>query len=100
MFGTVGGQPRVFSLEAPAVEVWMDPRGLALSRRDEVTFVPIAALTHDGESNFVVFEETGDAFSMGLLVNEIGPYSGTVPLSAGPSLISISADGAWTAVVG
>ncbi|WP_411720572.1 TM2 domain-containing protein [Mycetocola sp.] len=58
------------------------------------------ALTHDGESNFVAVEETGEAFSMGLLVNEIGSYSGTVPLSAGPSLVSITADGAWTAVVG
>ena len=52
--------------------------------------------THDGSSNFIVMEETGDAFSIGLLVNDIGAYSGTVPLSAGPSVISVKADGAWT----
>lgn len=52
--------------------------------------------THDGSSNFVVLEETGETFSMGLLVNEIGTYSGTVPLSAGPSVISVQADGNWT----
>lgn len=52
--------------------------------------------THDGGGNFVVQEETGKAFSMGLLVNEIGAYSGTVPLSAGPSVVHVGADGNWT----
>ncbi|WP_104178400.1 hypothetical protein [Cryobacterium sp. Y50] len=33
---------------------------------------------------------------MGLLVNEIGAYSGTVPLSSGPSAIVVTADGNWT----
>lgn len=56
--------------------------------------------THQGSRNFVVIEETGAAFSMGLLVNEIGAYSGTVPLSAGPSVIALNADGAWTLTVG
>lgn len=54
------------------------------------------AVSHDGQRNFVVMEETGEAFSMGLLVNEIGPYSGTVPLGAGPSVIAVQADGNWT----
>jgi hypothetical protein len=52
--------------------------------------------THGGSSNFTVSEETGDAFSFGLLINEIGAYSGTVPLSAGPSVIVVGADGKWT----
>ncbi len=52
--------------------------------------------THDGAGNFVVMEETGKAFNFGLLVNEIGAYSGTVPLSAGPSALSVKADGNWT----
>ncbi|GAB3127440.1 TM2 domain-containing protein [Glaciibacter psychrotolerans] len=52
--------------------------------------------THDGSANFVVMEETGKAFNFGLLVNEIGAYSGTVPLSAGPSALSVKADGNWT----
>jgi hypothetical protein len=56
--------------------------------------------THDGSRNFAILEETGEAFSMGLLVNEIGAYAGTVPLSAGPSVISVSADGNWTLVTG
>jgi hypothetical protein len=56
--------------------------------------------THSGERNFVVFEETDAAFSYGLLVNEIGAYSGVVPLSAGPSVITVTADGAWTLAVG
>lgn len=55
--------------------------------------------THDGERNFVIYEETADAFNFGLLVNEIGPYSGTVPLSSGPSVITVTADGGWTLAV-
>ncbi len=54
------------------------------------------AATHGGTRNFVIHEETGKAFSFGLLVNDIGAYQGTVPLSAGPSLITVDADGAWT----
>lgn len=53
-------------------------------------------VTHDGERNFVVLEESDDWSSMGLLVNEIGRYEGTVPLSSGPSLVSVNADGSWT----
>ncbi|MDE0546341.1 TM2 domain-containing protein [Microbacterium sp. C7(2022)] len=55
--------------------------------------------THDGERNFVVIEETSELFNLGLLVNEIGPYSGTVPLSAGPSVLSVNADGNWTLAI-
>lgn len=57
------------------------------------------AATHSGSRNFVVQEETGKAFSMGLLINDIGAYNGTVPLAAGPSVISVIADGAWTLAV-
>ena len=56
--------------------------------------------THDGSSNFTVSEGTGEAFHYGLLVNEIGAYSGTIPLSSGPSAIVIGADGNWTLQVG
>lgn len=52
--------------------------------------------THDGTMNFIVQEETDEAFSFGLLINDIGAYSGTVPISSGPSVISVRADGAWT----
>ncbi|WP_082485106.1 TM2 domain-containing protein [Rathayibacter sp. Leaf296] len=55
--------------------------------------------SHQGSANFVVQEETG-GFGFGLLVNEIGAYSGTVPLSAGPSVISVTADGSWALVLG
>jgi hypothetical protein len=55
--------------------------------------------THNGASNFAVIEETGKAFSMGLLINEIGAYTGTVPLSSGPSVVAVTADGNWTLAV-
>lgn len=56
------------------------------------------ALTHAGERNFVVIQDSARDFEFGLLVNDIGPYSGTVPVMSGPSVITITADGAWTAV--
>lgn len=54
------------------------------------------AATHDGGSNFAVIEETDAFLSMGLLINEIGAYSGTVPISSGPSVLMVTADGNWT----
>jgi len=54
------------------------------------------AFTYDGASNFTVIEYN-DGLGMGLLVNEIGAYSGTVPLTAGPSVITVKAGGLWTA---
>lgn len=56
----------------------------------------VLATTHDGQSNFVVREEADQLFSSGLLINEIGPYEGTVPVQAGPSIFVVEADGNWT----
>lgn len=58
------------------------------------------SITHDGSSNFVVYEETTSSFHFGLLVNEIGAYSGVVPLAKGPSIVTVNADGNWTLAVG
>lgn len=52
--------------------------------------------THDGQGNFSVSEDTGSAFELGLLINEIGTYDGSVALQEGPSLITVFADGNWT----
>jgi hypothetical protein len=51
-----------------------------------------ATITSTGSDNFAVWEYGAED---NLLVNEIGAYSGTVPFAAGPSLIAISATGAW-----
>ena len=53
----------------------------------------IADISHTGESNFAVWS-FGDRND--LLVNEIGNYTGQVRWQAGPALIQVSADGAWT----
>ncbi|MCH1883948.1 TM2 domain-containing protein [Agrococcus sp. ARC_14] len=58
-----------------------------------------AAITHDGQANFIVQQHSEDLFTMPLLVNDIGPYSGTVPLNGGPSVITVMADGGWTIAV-
>ncbi|MFC2153814.1 hypothetical protein ACFLQ7_04210 [Actinomycetota bacterium] len=54
----------------------------------------IATLTHNGSSNFIVWAWAGS--SRDLLVNEIGPYFGSVPVGAGYSVFDISSDGPWT----
>lgn len=59
-----------------------------------------ATIAHSGSGNFIVQEETAESLSFGLLVNEIGTYSGTVPVSAGPSVITVNADGDWTIAIG
>jgi len=52
------------------------------------------AFTHDGQSNFVVNRmEPGD---MNLLINEIGAYTGSIPVTASDGLVFIEADGGWT----
>lgn len=52
--------------------------------------------SHDGESNFVVSYFSDDLFEWSLLVNEIGPYEGTVPVTAGPAVVVVNADGDWS----
>ncbi|PWD50687.1 hypothetical protein C8046_08495 [Serinibacter arcticus] len=51
------------------------------------------SFTHQGESNFAVWVYGS---SSDLLINEIGAYTGTHALKAGPAFIVVEADGAWT----
>lgn len=51
-------------------------------------------ITHDGTSNFAVIQYGG--IIPNLAVNEIGVYQGSIPMKAGPSVLSISADGNWS----
>jgi hypothetical protein len=55
-----------------------------------------AKITHSkGSSNFVVYAYSLETGEGGLLINEIGGYSGTRPLQA-PALVEVTADGNWT----
>ena len=57
----------------------------------------VFAITHDGESNFqVTLGDTKTGELTDVVVNEIGPYSGRNPISVGPVLIEVAADGNWT----
>ncbi|NHB85082.1 hypothetical protein G7085_11925 [Tessaracoccus sp. HDW20] len=51
------------------------------------------SLTHTGESNFIVWQWGADDSK--LVANEIGNYKAQRPFLAGPSLITIEADGHW-----
>jgi hypothetical protein len=54
-----------------------------------------ASLEHTGEGLFAVIQYTDDMFGMELLANEIGAYAGTVPVQAGPSVVTVAAEGDW-----
>ncbi|WP_239065897.1 hypothetical protein [Microbacterium hibisci] len=54
----------------------------------------VAAITNDGSSNFVVYAYGEGNFSP-LIVNEIGAYSGTVPM-VGPAFVEVTSTGNWS----
>lgn len=56
------------------------------------------AFTNQGQGNFAVIQY-GRAMP-NLAVNEIGAYSGTVPMFAGPTVVVVKSDGAWTVAAG
>jgi hypothetical protein len=63
----------------------------------------IAVLTHNGSSNFAVESIDSSGATLGLLVNTIGKYSGTVlfDVNAGEHSVAfkITADGPWSATI-
>ncbi len=60
----------------------------------------VATITHTGQHNFAVWGLNDSMAKQGLLVNEIGAYTGTVlfnsGMSTGVTSLAITADGAWT----
>ena len=77
---------------APLATAQVSGTGDAVYKYEGATAV--AAVTHDGTSNFALHQSDGTWPN--LLINEIGAYEGSVPLMSGPSLLLIKADGAWT----
>ena len=53
------------------------------------------AVSHDGESNFIITTYSANATLGDLIVNEIGDYSGVVVLRKNPYIV-INADGKWS----
>lgn len=64
--------------------------GVYLYDGDAVT----VAMTHQGQGNFAVMQYGG--LLPGLPVNAIGAYTGTVALTAGPSVLVVTADGNYS----
>ncbi|MBB1513572.1 TM2 domain-containing protein [Tessaracoccus sp. MC1627] len=105
-YGLMGGEPTMLQITADGSwTVQIDPVTAApvapaqLSGAGDAVFkyeggAAVAAVTHDGGANFVLQQSDGTWPS--LLINEIGAYEGSVPLMAGPSLLLVKADGAWT----
>lgn len=52
-------------------------------------------IVNKGEGNFVVRKNGKGLLGTDLLVNEIGNYDATKPVTAGPSVITINSDGDW-----
>ena len=49
-----------------------------------------------GAGNFAVINHGSGAFGADLLVEVIGPYNGSVPVTAGPAVTTIQSDGTWS----
>lgn len=49
--------------------------------------------SNDGDSNFIIYSYSDH---QDLVVNEIGPVSGTSTITAGPMILEISAEGGWS----
>ena len=58
------------------------------------------AVTHSGSAHFLVYTYASGASGRSHLVNAYGSYRGSVPLTKGPAVIEIVADGSWTAKAG
>jgi hypothetical protein len=66
---------------------------------DIVTYdgsAPTLTSTHNGTSNYIVWGYESNGSIAGLIVNEIGAYSGTDVIPAGTRIFDVSADGNWT----
>jgi hypothetical protein len=50
-----------------------------------------------GDSNVTAYWITGDGSD--LLINDIGKFTAEAPMTAGPGLIQVSSDGAWTIAI-
>ncbi|HEY2301218.1 MAG TPA: hypothetical protein VGH66_04970 [Acidimicrobiales bacterium] len=57
---------------------------------------PPGTITNQGKDNFIVENHGSSAFASSGLVNEIGNYQGSVPVTAGPAATTILSDGTWT----
>ena len=55
-----------------------------------------ATFTHDGDGNFIVWAYDISNERLGLLVNDIGHYTGTARWPRGVAFLEIKADSEWT----
>lgn len=77
--------------DAPSIKSSSTGDGIFLYN---TTSLKKAKITHKGSSNFIMVYHRADTWD--LLVNEIGNYSGTKTIKAGPGVMEIIADGSWT----
>jgi hypothetical protein len=95
---TADGPWTITALPLSDLELGVDT---AAGQGDDVLLMTVTAptldVTHDGDSNFVVSAWTDDR---DLLINEIGPYQGTVRTPTGTVIYEINADGNWTLSAG
>jgi hypothetical protein len=112
--GTVLVPDETTAFEITASGPWtMEVKSLRLTRSfeanaasgvgDDVVLYPgpagIATISHDGDSNFAVWSYAVSSGRGDLLVNEIGPYSGSVRFPAA-SVVQVNANGNWSITVG
>ena len=80
--------------DAPYLEVPVEGDGDAVFKYDGGA--ADWAISHDGDSNFIVTHAPLQGIMGAMpLVNEIGAYEGTVPVTDDVAIVTITADGSW-----
>ena len=103
-FNTPTSTAKTTTKAAPTTTTTTIPPPTALSGSgDEVVDIDltpyvgaVAVIHNSGSSNFTVSAIGAGNEQLDLLVNEIGPYQGTVLLPREPVVIVVTADGNWT----
>jgi len=97
-----GGAWTVTVAPLSSAPVW-NLSGTLTGRGDSVVGTPggrsglnQVTIRHQGRSNFVIWARDAEGRPVDLMVNEIGPYTGTVLLPNNAAYLIVTADGEWS----
>ncbi|MBB5870853.1 hypothetical protein F4553_004232 [Allocatelliglobosispora scoriae] len=92
--------PAASALPADKVYSGSGDKVVTLAPLDE-NYLYLATVTHRGSSNIAIVSRDADGQYLDLVVNEVGIYTGTSPLTMRkyPSKLEIDASGPWTVTV-
>jgi hypothetical protein len=93
---TTTTEPPTTTTTAPPEPISLQGSGDSVEQFSPLTSATTATITHQGSANFAIWALGTTLEQTGLLVNEIGSYSGTVLIPRGTAGLEITADGTWS----